>query len=600
MYNSSIRNYHYQPSSNVFGNGPSNDNINSNKRNDFSTHRVNEYNNKAGFPGQNPNLFSLNKPNFNKYATNVNQSTNMNLQERAINFGQDQNENMFKKGLRKPTVSTAIQNNSYNIITGAPYSSNAPTKFEKYKMMMGNGVGQTIQPNSEARSGSKGNPIIGSGHSNNLSDDKVDNLFYSYKDGRLSAANNHGGNHGNPRIGNGILPHSSHSHGKYNSFNSGVKDGNNYNTIDAASSMNKNRETIISNANPNMNSNSNSKQLTPKSLKSNNNSFGSLTISNSNSTNKPYSPLHPMSNQDSSHYYTTYNKIPTPNTHSHSNSHTNSPLNPKSYTVVTASSVKEYSYKEDQNIRCRPGMEDMSKVVDKFSRNPDQGLFTLYDGHGGAEVSKYCTNRMPEIFEKIVTSNKDNRDPNYIENCLISTFSKIDEEIKLINCENVGATASVVYILKEKESNNNNMRRVLYSANVGDSRTVLVTNFGAKRLSYDHKATDFSEATRINTSGGVIFAGRVYGQLILSRALGDHSLKKYGVICTPYVKKHIISDKDRFVIVASDGVWDVCSDEDMYRFSLATSNSEEMVSMIVKTSLARGSQDNISCIVIKL
>jgi hypothetical protein len=62
----------------------------------------------------------------------------------------------------------------------------------------------------------------------------------------------------------------------------------------------------------------------------------------------------------------------------------------------------------------------------------------------------------------------------------------------------------------------------------------------------------------------------------------------------------MISDKDKYIVIASDGVWDVITDEDMYRLSLQISNSEDYVNLIVKTSLSRGSQDNISCLVLKL
>ena len=319
---------------------------------------------------------------------------------------------------------------------------------------------------------------------------------------------------------------------------------------------------------------------------SNNINNNKLNLVNNNETNSN------LSNIKTPNYLTNYRNL----------SSSFKSKNESVYSIKDSSSVQEYSYKEDQNVKCRNTMEDMSKSVDKFGRDSDQGFFTLYDGHGGSDVAKYCKDRMPDLFEKILSSNKDkNKDPNFIENMLTTVFQKIDEELKLTDSENNGSTATVVYITKEKDNSSiNNFRKVAYCANVGDSRCTLITSYGAKRLSYDHKASDMNEAMRINNSGGIIFGGRVYGQLILTRALGDHSLKKYGVICTPYVSKHIISERDKYLVIASDGVWDVITDEDMFRLSLQISNSEDYAYLIIKTGLSKGTQDNISCLVLKL
>jgi serine/threonine protein phosphatase PrpC len=54
--------------------------------------------------------------------------------------------------------------------------------------------------------------------------------------------------------------------------------------------------------------------------------------------------------------------------------------------------------------------------------------------------------------------------------------------------------------------------------------------------------------------------GRVGGSLAITRAFGDHSLKKDGVIAKPYIKKHILRTTDKFLVIASDGVWDALED----------------------------------------
>ncbi len=285
---------------------------------------------------------------------------------------------------------------------------------------------------------------------------------------------------------------------------------------------------------------------------------------------------------------------------------TNNHQNQNSYFVKDASSVKEYAYKEDPNYKYRGAMEDMSKCIDKFMNNSDVGLFTLYDGHGGGEIAQYLKNRLPDLFSKILSplNNKfESDDLNYdIENSINTLFNKLDDEIKLTSeSEYMGSTAVVVLICKERDYISPlTSRKVIYCANVGDSRGVLISNFGVKRLSYDHKASDISEINRVNGSGGLIFNGRVFGQLIITRAFGDHSLKRYGVIATPHITKHFINDKDKFLVLASDGVWDVIADEDLLKLSQSVTNADDLAKLIIKTSLLRGTQDNISCIVLKL
>ena len=102
--------------------------------------------------------------------------------------------------------------------------------------------------------------------------------------------------------------------------------------------------------------------------------------------------------------------------------------------------------------------------------------------------------------------------------------------------------------------------KVVYIANLGDTRAVLSKNGLAERMSYDHRATDPSEVERVRSGGGIVISDRVGGSLAITRAFGDHSLKKDGVIAKPYIKKHILRSTDKYLIVASDGVWDSLED----------------------------------------
>jgi protein phosphatase 2C len=127
-------------------------------------------------------------------------------------------------------------------------------------------------------------------------------------------------------------------------------------------------------------------------------------------------------------------------------------------------------------------------------------------------------------------------------------------ELQLPKCDHVGSTAVVAVVAP----------RHLVVSNCGDSRAVLCRGGAAIPLSSDHKPDRPDELERIQAAGGrVIFwdGARVFGVLAMSRAIGDSYLKPY-VISDPEVRVLERKDgDDEFLILASDGLWDVVSNE---------------------------------------
>ena len=80
-------------------------------------------------------------------------------------------------------------------------------------------------------------------------------------------------------------------------------------------------------------------------------------------------------------------------------------------------------------------------------------------------------------------------------------------------------------------------------------------------MSVDHKASDPLEIDRIKAAGGIVIDERVGGSLAVARAFGDYALKSEGVTAQPYVRKHFLRPYDKHIIIATDGVWDVLSDQ---------------------------------------
>lgn len=101
-------------------------------------------------------------------------------------------------------------------------------------------------------------------------------------------------------------------------------------------------------------------------------------------------------------------------------------------------------------------------------------------------------------------------------------------------------------------------------------------NGQALEMSHDHKPEDETEARRIINAGGKVTQdGRVNSGLNLSRAIGDHSYKQnlqlppeeQMITPVPDVKHEILDpSKDRFIVLACDGVWNSLSSQEVVDF----------------------------------
>ncbi|PHH60858.1 hypothetical protein CDD81_1105 [Ophiocordyceps australis] len=141
--------------------------------------------------------------------------------------------------------------------------------------------------------------------------------------------------------------------------------------------------------------------------------------------------------------------------------------------------------------------------------------------------------------------------------------------------------------------------RVLYTANVGDARIILCRSGRALRLSYDHKGSDENEGKRIANAGGLILNNRVNGVLAVTRALGDAYMKDL-VTGHPYTTETVVqADLDEFIIIACDGLWDVCTDQEAVDLVRNIADATEASKALVDHALSRFSTDNLSCMIVR-
>ncbi|KAL6653432.1 hypothetical protein ACP70R_009010 [Stipagrostis hirtigluma subsp. patula] len=248
--------------------------------------------------------------------------------------------------------------------------------------------------------------------------------------------------------------------------------------------------------------------------------------------------------------------------------------------------------------------QDAMTVSQDFAGHKGQIFCGVFDGHGplGREVARHVRNSLPmklssslnlkteedplsntdlDSFDKSdCTSSSDRSDESQLlstwKNVFVKTFEDVDEELRQhsgIDCICSGTTA--VTVVRQGDH--------LIIANLGDSRAVLCTRDSKNRLVPVQLTTDLkpdlpSEAARILSCKGRVFAmddepdvPRLWlpdqdaPGLAMARAFGDFCLKNHGLICTPEVYYRKLSEKDDFLVLATDGIWDVLSNKEVVK-----------------------------------
>jgi len=253
--------------------------------------------------------------------------------------------------------------------------------------------------------------------------------------------------------------------------------------------------------------------------------------------------------------------------------------------------VRSACVAETMNAAHRSKMEDASVLEDQFNGDGN-GLFCVFDGHGGRQVVDFVEQRFAKVLQEELNFDKSRS----VEDCLTSAYIITDIQSRQANLMQSGCTSITCLMLKAADG-----KRQMYSANAGDARAVICQGGKATRLSQDHKASDTVEKKRIEELGGFVMRDRVLGMLAVSRAFGDHTLKQF-VSARPYISKMTLTGDEEFLIVACDGLWDELSDEEavkLVRDNFYKNGSEmKAADALVQRALEKGTKDNVTVMVV--
>jgi len=245
--------------------------------------------------------------------------------------------------------------------------------------------------------------------------------------------------------------------------------------------------------------------------------------------------------------------------------------------------IKDVQIYGDSLMGCGIGKEECQDSFYIQSRlTPITYFFAVYDGHGSS--GKAVSNFVNEQFGICLKINADKIERLIANKCINTFFHHafriIEGKLRKsrVNSYTSGTCCNLVLISGGK----------CFIANLGDSRAVLCRQVGPQNfktidLSQDHKPTRPDEKERILSMGGIIeameYEGEVTGPLrvwtkdrdigiAMTRAIGDSYGKKAGLISDPEITEINLQAGDKFIIIASDGVWDVMTSKEAVDFVL--------------------------------
>jgi len=246
----------------------------------------------------------------------------------------------------------------------------------------------------------------------------------------------------------------------------------------------------------------------------------------------------------------------------------------------------------------RPANEDEYTIVEHVNeyvgldKDSDRfSFFGAYDGHCGKYTSLFIRS---QIHHKVC---KHPKFPNDIDKAIHESILEIDRLANDIQERDefaCGSTALAVWVRNNEE---------LIVGNVGDCRGFICRGGKPIEIANPHHPNREDEKQRIESGGGAVIkrgAWRVNGILAVSRSIGDNNLKKF-VIPDPEVTKFSILPEDEFVIIASDGLWDVIKPEEMINIvheTCKTQGRKYVCQVLCDEALRKDTKDNITVVVL--
>jgi len=268
-------------------------------------------------------------------------------------------------------------------------------------------------------------------------------------------------------------------------------------------------------------------------------------------------------------------------------------------------------------------------LLDRYTVNePMEELgvfFGAFDGHGGTQVSEYSSKTLHKNIlaqfrsKQVQPASRDEKIKSAVQEAFVQTDKELLGLAERKKFEAQGSTA-LVALLHGNPKLGTALRLVL--AHVGNTRAVLCRGGVAVAVTEDHTPERLEEKKRIERNGGLVLnvrgawriaapanpgamtkaSRREYQGLALTRSLGDSYFKQPTILSSPEpdVKVLPLTEKDLFIVLATDGIYTHLSNQEVVDLAGKHWNDPEEASKnIVRTAFQKGSDDNLTAVVIQ-
>eukprot|EP01117_Protostelium_nocturnum_P016547 TRINITY_DN6571_c0_g1_i1.p1 TRINITY_DN6571_c0_g1~~TRINITY_DN6571_c0_g1_i1.p1 ORF type:complete len:542 (-),score=143.93 TRINITY_DN6571_c0_g1_i1:154-1779(-) len=248
------------------------------------------------------------------------------------------------------------------------------------------------------------------------------------------------------------------------------------------------------------------------------------------------------------------------------------------------------------------------RAVTTSESNSDYAFFGVYDGHGGNQCADFIAKHLHSNIASHPLFRQDTE--LAIRQGFEATESAYEEFCRANKIAgSVGSTACIGLIVNQ----------TLWIANVGDSAAILCQRGEPVQLTLPHTLKNSQEKIRVGLAGGVMTKEDRLGHpdwnpkmvnLGITRAFGDFYFKwdEYtagkpsGLIIEPEIVSIPLTTDDSFLLLASDGFWDVITTRQAINYILQeySQDVDSICNRLVDLAIRKSTEDNTTVLLVKL
>ncbi|MBD3182576.1 Stp1/IreP family PP2C-type Ser/Thr phosphatase [Candidatus Poribacteria bacterium] len=239
------------------------------------------------------------------------------------------------------------------------------------------------------------------------------------------------------------------------------------------------------------------------------------------------------------------------------------------------------------------GITDTGKQRDKnedsYLLMPEAGIYVVADGMGGHNAGEIASVNTIKVIKDyfnngIISSMRQNRNTvseNLKRAVLMAHNEIIDLSQQEIGHNGMGSTIALSFIYNN----------ILHTCHVGDSRVYVINDTGITQITSDH-----------STVAELVQSGKMTSEEARLSPLKNQITQAVGtpLIIEPEYNHTYRLKKDDMILLCSDGLWDMLSDNQIYIIVNRGKTLEKICKDLVYMANDAGGDDNITIVLLKI